>query len=216
MRDAHKTDPKNVLTPEAILGQFYEQYGDHKNAEKWMGYALEAAPEDLPTRLLVGQWALQTSREPGQLDVAKKNAEKAMQIDPKSSKSQMLRGVVALFQKDYGVAEDCFGNALLQSPKNTDASNNLALVLCEQSDDAKKDRALQYADENVRLSNRSPQSLSTYGWVLYRLGRRDAAEQVLTSVAQAGPMSPDLAYYLAQVYYDRDRKTDAKTCLRPR
>ena len=97
--------------------------------------------------------------------------------------------------------------------KNTDASNNLALVLCEQNDDAKKDRALQYAEDNVRLSNRSPQSLSTYGWVLYRLGRRDAAEQVLTSVAQAGPMSPDLAYYLAQVYSERDRKTDAKNLL---
>ena len=213
LRDAHKIDPKNMLTSEAILGQFYEQFGDHKNAVKWMGYALDAAPEDLATRLVVAQWALQTSYEPGQFDVAKKNAEKALQIDPKSPRAQMLRGDVALFMKEFGVAEDCFGNVVQQSPKNTDASNNLALALCEQNDDAKKDRALQYAEDNVRLTNRSAQSLSTYGWVLYRLGRKDAAEQALRAAAQAGPLNLDLAYYLAQVLSDRDHKDEAKSLL---
>ena len=50
------------------------------------------------------------------------------------------------------------------------------------NDVAVKQRALDYAEANARQygkSNQAADALSTYGWVLYRLGRLDDAEKVL-------------------------------------
>ena len=96
LRQAAEIDEKNVLTPEASLAFFYEQFGDHKNAVIWMNAALQKAPDDLRTCIAAGRWALNT----GQFEEAKKHAAKAMQIDPKSMDAKILRGLVSLFLKD--------------------------------------------------------------------------------------------------------------------
>ena len=37
-----------MLTPEAILAQYYERAGDRENAGKWFSAALKAAPTTSP------------------------------------------------------------------------------------------------------------------------------------------------------------------------
>ncbi|MGD0896889.1 MAG: tetratricopeptide repeat protein [Thermoguttaceae bacterium] len=212
LRKAKETDPANVLTPEAALARFYEQYGDHKNAVTWMEAALKKAPEDLPTRLVAAQWALET----GQLDVADTHATKALrlaeeerkvaveatatQADARLLNAKILRGLVALFRKDFKAAEKFFEDAHLQSPGNFAAKNNLALALCEQKD--KVTRALELANDSYQQNPKNPETASTVGWVLYRAGYKDRAEQALRMAASSGNLSPDTAYYLAQVLYD--------------
>lgn len=208
LKDAAKADPQ-VLNPEAQLARFYELYGDPTNAKKWMKYALQKEPKDLRTRLVAAQWALETD----QLETAQEHASAAMQIDPKSLDAKILRGVISLFQKDYKGAELYFESAHLQSPGNFAATNNLALALVEQPDENKKRRALEYAEANARQFPRVAEAGSTYGWVLYRLGKIDEAEQVLAKVAGSGSLSPDTAYYIARISVDRNRKDDAKQLL---
>jgi Tfp pilus assembly protein PilF len=161
--------------------------------------ALNENPWDLKTRLR----AAQLSFEDGHLDEAKKQAENALQIDPKSFEAKNLCGVIALFQKDYKAAERYFESIHLQSPQRFPASNNLALALAEQNDDAKKQQALQLAETNVRLYPKVPEVYSTYGWVLYRAGRLDEAERALRTAVSGGNHSADTAYYLARVLADR-------------
>ncbi len=105
-----------------------------------------------------------------------------MQLDAKSLRAKLLSGLIALFQKDYKAAELYFESAVLQSPKDSGASNNLALALIEQKDEAKRDRALQYAEANVQQYPKWAEGYSTYGWVLYKLGRLDEAEKALQPV----------------------------------
>ena len=200
LRKAYELDPKTVLTPEATLALFYERYPDHRNAVTWMNIALTKYPEDLKTLINAGGWALET----GQLEEAKKHAAKAMQLDPKSVDARMLRGVVALFLKDYKAAEDDFQVILEQYPKNFGAKNNLALALCEEKDDIKKSRALDYATDNAQLNPKSADALTTLGWVFYRLGRLNDAEECLkrTAAAANGHLKPDGVYYYAQIAYD--------------
>ncbi len=208
LKAAAKADP-NVLTPAARLAQFYEQAGDRDNAKKWMIYALQVAPKDLRTRLVATQWALET----GQLKEAQQQAAAAMRLDPKSLEAKVLRGVIALFRKDYKAAETYFESAHLQSPGNFAASNNLALALVEQNSEAKRQRALEYAQSNARQYPNATEAGSTYGWVLYKLGRIEEAEQVLRQTAAKGNFSADTAYYMARVSADRGRKDDARRLL---
>jgi len=127
-----------------------------------------------------------------------------------------MRGIVALFQKDYKAAEMYFEGAHLQSPGNFAASNNLAIALAEQSDPAKQRRALEYAAANVRQNSNnqnSREAVSTYGWALYKLGRLDEADQVLQRLARTGLFGPDTAYYIARVAADKGRTEEAKRLL---
>ena len=208
LKAAAEINPE-TLTPGARLALFYEQAGDHENAKKWMDYAIKVAPDDFQTQLVAGNWALNT----GDVALAQTQAAKAKQLDPKSVNAKVLAGVVALFQKDYKAAEANFESALLQSPNSFEAKNNLAIALCEQDKEDKKRRALEYAEANVRQNPRVPEAVSTYGWVLYKLGRLNEAEKVFNQVVQMGNVSPDTAYYIARVAVDRGRVDDAKRIL---
>lgn len=208
LKEAAKLDAE-ILTPEAMLGKFYEDAGDRANAKKWMDAALVASPKDLKTHLIVGQWALETE----QLKEAELQAAAALQIDAKSLEAKILRGVIALFQKDYAAAERYFEQAHLQAPRNFAATNNLALVLAEQKDEAKKKKALEYAQNNVQQNPRLAEAASTYGWVLYKMGRLDDAEKAFQAAVSGGSVAPDTAYYIACLSYDRGREAQAKQWL---
>jgi len=198
-----------VLTPEATLARWYQQSGDQDNARKWMITALTEAPKDLKTRLVATQWSLETE----QLDQAREQAALAVKLDPASLEAKLLRGVTALFLKDYTTAETYFESAHLQSPGNFAASHNLALALCELDEDAKKRRALEYAQINSRVYPKQAEAASTLGWVLYKLDRIDEAERVLRQAAAGGNLSADTAYYIARISADRGRKDEAKQLL---
>jgi len=208
LRKAAKADPQ-MLNSEALLARLCEQAGDHENAKKYMALALTAAPKDPKTCLSAAQWAFET----GQLELAQAQAAAAMKLDEKSLEAKLLRSLIALFQKDYGTAERYFEEAHLQSPDNFLASNNLALALAEQNDEAKKRRALAYAEANARQFPNSADAASTYGWVLYQLGRLEDADRALRAALSGGSSSPDTAYYLARVDVDRNQPSEAKLLL---
>jgi tetratricopeptide (TPR) repeat protein len=187
-----------ILTPEAQIARFYAQTGDQKNATKWMTDALSVAPKDLNTRLNAAQLAFET----GDLDNAKKQAATALQLNANSFPAKMLCGLVALFQKDYSAAELYFDSAARQQPKEFGASNNLALALIEQKDPEKRDRALQYAEANVRQYPKAAEVYSTYGWILYKLNRLNDAETALRNAISGGTFTPETAYYMGRVVAD--------------
>ncbi len=207
LNKAAKADPQ-MLAPEAFLAQLCQQAGDPDNAKKYMDLAVAARPKDLPTRLVAGRWAFET----GKLDEAKTQAAEAMKLDEKSLDAKLLRGVVAAYQKDYRTAERYLEDAYQQARDNFDASNRLALVLAEQKDDAKKRRALTLAETNARQFKNSPDAAATYGWVQYKLGKLEEADNALRVAISRG-FHPDTAYYLARVDVDRNREDEAKMLL---
>jgi len=208
LKEAAKLVPE-ILTPEATVARYYEQEGDRENAKKWMISALTQAPKDLKTRLVACEWALQA----GRLEDASTQAAAALQIDPTSFPAKIRRGVVALFQKDFTTAERYFELASLQSPRSLPAANDLALALIEQDDKSKQLRALEYAENNVRKYPRDTEAVSTYGWVLYKLGKLDDAEKYLSAAASSGRVTPDTAYYCARLAKDRNRDDLARQWL---
>jgi Tfp pilus assembly protein PilF len=205
LKSAKNVDPK-VLTPEATLAILYENSGDHERATQWMDTALKLAPKDFATQMAASQWAAQTS----QFDLAKTYADAALGLKPDALDAKLILGVIDLLLKDYPSAEKQFESALVQSPSNFAASNNLALALCEEPSTDKKTKALEYAVMNVRQYPKQAEAFSTLGWVYYKLGRLDEAEQSLQTAISGGTLSPDTAFYLAKVLVDRDKPEGKK------
>jgi tetratricopeptide (TPR) repeat protein len=200
LKEAEKADP-NVLAPAATMAKFYQEEDEFDNAKRFMDYALQNKPKDLRTRLEAARWCLQTSLEDGQLQQAREHAAQAVRLEEKSLDALILRGVVALFQKEYEQAERYFVLAVLDYPSNFPASNNLALAYCEQ-DEPDKRRALEYAVNNARQHQQgryASEAASTYGWVLYRTGRVPEADQVLGRLIRSARVNQDTLYYAARV-----------------
>ena len=191
------------------MAQYCQQARDPENAAKWMAAALSAAPRDLKTRLAAGHLAL----DAGQLDEAQKHARAAGQIAPTSLEAKFFRGLIALFQEEYEAAELLFESGLKQSPHSFSFSNNLVLSLVEQKNEAKRNRALELAEANVRQRPRSPEAASTYGVVLYKLGRLYDAASALRKAASIAQSDLDTAYFTARVSVDRGRKAEARHLL---
>jgi Tfp pilus assembly protein PilF len=199
----------DMMAPQAVIAQWFARAGDKKSAQKWLDDALAAAPKDAQVQLVAAQWCW----ELGKLEEAEAHATEALKLNPKYYMAKILRGVIALFRKDYATAEMYFESAQNQSPKDFAAGNNLALALIEQKDDAKKRKALDLAENNVKLFPRSADAYSTYGWVLYKLGRTEEAEKALRTAVSGGTFGAETAYYLARVLADRGREADARKLL---
>lgn len=207
-RAAAKLDPK-LHVPEVILATLYEKAGNRQKAAQSMIAALKANERDLRTRLDATQWAMDT----GQLEQAKQQARSALVIDPNSQQAQMLCGLIAVQMKDYATAEEWLQKALLQDPSNATILSNLALALVEQDDNAKKAKALKYAQINTRLNPQDSEALATYGWVAYKLGQLNEAEAMLAQASQAPGINPDTLYYRARIAIDRKNLPMAKQLL---
>jgi len=216
LKQAKEVDPR-ALTPEAQMALFYQQKGDSKRAAEWMTSALGQAKDDPNTLVVAASWALENDR----LEDAKKWASDALKYDKTSIPAMLLRGTVALFQKQYEDAEFYFETAFMQSPGTFAASNNLALALIEQEKHEqyarKRQKALELAENNVRQFQRTvwaAEAWSTYGWILYKNNRPQQALQALQQAAASGALSEDTRYYLAVVLLDQDRREEARRLLR--
>lgn len=198
-----KTAQPNTLLPEARVAMMYQQKGDEdskKKAAEYMVSAIKKAPKDGDVRMVATQWSLQV----GNIKQAAAQAEAALTLkkdDKNLADAQLLRGVVALFEKDYLKAEEMFQKVLEASPSNFAASNNLALALCEQgeNDPEKLRKAEEYAVVNVRQYQNQPEAFSTAAWVTYKKGDYPTAAQLLQKSIELsnGQLNPDTAYYLA-------------------
>ncbi|MBN2217155.1 MAG: tetratricopeptide repeat protein [Pirellulales bacterium] len=216
--NAAKTADRELLTPEAIIAQWFQESAGGAKPDPKAGEYLVAAitrdGRDYKTRFVAANWAFQTQ----QFDQARKQAEYAIQLAKETNLDLdpplTLAGTVAIFQGDYAAAEDYLRSASTLAPAKFNTTNNLALALCEQDNEAKKKLAYQYAQINARVYPKELEALSTLGRVLTRLGDYRAADEVFRKVITAGrPLSPDTVYYLADLYAKTDRKEQAKKWL---
>jgi len=103
-----------------------------------------------------------------------------------------------------------------ESPDNLQAGNLLALVLADQDDVGKRDRALALANANVQRLPTEAQALATLCWVHFRRGELAEAERaIVQAVALGGRFSAEQAYYFASVLAKRGRTKEAVKLLEP-
>jgi tetratricopeptide (TPR) repeat protein len=205
---ADKLSDGKGLPADAAMSQLYAARGDLQSAKQSLDAALKANPKSTPVLLL----SINNALAENDLDAAWKLVQQLYQED-KSVEVLKTYGRVALFRSDYRRAEAAFQEAVQQSPLDTDASNGLALALCEQGDEEKNKRAVQYAAGNVQKQQNNRDFLATLGWVLYRTGQPDEAIQVLQQSTADGQINAASAYYFAVVLNDKGQTEQAKNFL---
>jgi tetratricopeptide (TPR) repeat protein len=203
----------NVVNPYIFMAQLYEEAGQHDDAKKSIGFAVQGNPKDLNVHLLASKWALATN----EMKDAQTYIDAAMKIDSKSVDAMVAGGTIARMRGDLANAEKLLQNAVMAAPANLDASNQLALVLVESKDDAKKKRAAEIAQVNMRATTQgdqfSPEAYTTAAWVLYQLGNLADAEKIMNRVLQTQRISQDGVYYLARILTDKKENDKAIAIL---
>ncbi|WDS35899.1 tetratricopeptide repeat protein [Pseudoxanthomonas sp.] len=104
-------------------------------------------------------------------------------------------------------AEADLRRVLVTDPTNTAALNALGYTLADRTDRYKE--ALELIDRARAAEPDEPAILDSYGWVLYRMGRRDEA---LVQIRRAFTLmkDPEIAAHLGQLLWEQGNKDEAR------
>ena len=200
---------KNLPNASVAAALLYEQLGMRSEAKTAFENAVKANREDAKTLNAYAQWLLST----GDVTRAEQALAAARRAAPEDLDTLVLSGVAARMAKKMKPAEDYFVAALRLSPSNAAVINQLALLLVEQPDEEKRQRAMEFARINAMLQPNSAESNITLAWVLYQVGNTRDAEAALRKGLAARNMSPDSNYLVAKILADQNRPDVAKQFL---
>lgn len=113
---------------------------------------------------------------------------------------------------ERGAAIEIYTELLEKYPGIDDAANNLAYLLIEF------DQSPGHIERAVKLTERfkaskNPAYLDTYGWVLFKSGKPEAAVEVLKQATQMLPENAEFYFHLGEAYYGAGDDNAAKTAL---
>jgi tetratricopeptide (TPR) repeat protein len=200
---------KELPNPFVSAALMYDQLDKRNEAQRMFDEAVKAEPNNASTLASYAQWLIKT----GQVEKAEAVLAGARKSNPQSLDVWILSGVAARMLKKAKPAEDYFMEALRISPSNVAVFNQLALLLIEQADKEKQERALQFAGINAKLNTESAEAQITLAWVLYQFGRLAEADTAFQNGVRLGNFTPDSSYVMARMLVDQKRADMAKTLL---
>jgi tetratricopeptide (TPR) repeat protein len=192
---------KRLHSPWVAAAFYYDQLGRQEDAQKAFDRAMTANKADPQTLTAYGQWLIKK----GSIEKAEEILAEARKSNPEVLNLLILSGVAARMSKKMKPAEDYFMEALRISPGNADTLNQLALLLIEQAEQAKRQRALEFALISSRLADQSGDAQVTLAWVFYQLGRAAEAKQAFRNGLQLSNLSPDSRYLVAKMLAERNK-----------
>ncbi|MBX9656651.1 tetratricopeptide repeat protein [bacterium] len=206
-----KADTPSVSPPETAMATFYANDNQHEKAEEMFRKGIEADPSNPIVYSSFAQWLY--SRNRGR--EAKEVVMNGLQTLPEARDLRTLRAILARHLKAYEEAEAELDDLLRDQPNNGLLINELALALVEQQDPQKQRRAMEIAVKLVQANSKSPDFVSTFGWVNYRMGQMDRAKQALDlAIKLAGTqVRPDIYYYFAHILTEEGKNDEVKKLL---
>lgn len=109
-----------------------------------------------------------------------------------------LQGSVYERQKKYEQAEQVFRQVLQQDPSNTQTLNYLGYMLADRN--VHLEEALTLVKKALLLDPQNPAYLDSLGWVYFRMGEYDQAEENLRKAADKIPNDATMQDHLGELY----------------
>ncbi len=204
VKDTPTLDPAGVS-----MAWLYNQKANVAKASEWFDFAIKAEPQNPRARIAYATWLLDRGRAAD----ARSSVDLALRLAPDSTDGRRLQALVAWHLGELKNAVKILEPMHRELPADLSLTNLLALALVDQDDLTKRARGLQLAEDDARRSPRSQEILATLGWAHYRMGHLDQAEQALRTAVSGGRTTPDIAYFLARVLFDKGNRADAQKLL---
>jgi type IV pilus assembly protein PilF len=147
--------------------------------------------------------------ERGQLDIARKHLDKALELDEKSPAANSLMGVLQWRLERYDEAERHFRRSLDTEPVDPDVQNNYAVFLCARG---KHDEAVRLLEQVARNpAYRTPASAyENAGLCLLRKPAPAAAEQYFRKALERNPQQAKSLLSMARLSHNKGQNLQAR------
>jgi tetratricopeptide (TPR) repeat protein len=109
--------------------------------------------------------------------------------------------------KDYDGAEREFKRVIEWNPKNASALNYLGYMLADRN--VRLPEALQLIKKAVEIEPNNGAYLDSLGWIYFRMGDLDKAEQNLRRAIERFSKDPTVHDHMGDVYYKQGRVKEA-------
>jgi tetratricopeptide (TPR) repeat protein len=143
---------------------------------------------------------------------AEANINKAQELSTKPEDKDyviFVEGSIYERQKKYDLAEESFHKVLADDPKNAQALNYLGYMLADRG--TRLEEALGYIRRAVALDPQNGAYLDSLGWVYYRMGNYDLAEENLRRASEKIRSDPTVQAHLGDLYQKTGRLKLATT-----
>ena len=203
------TKNSKLPSPELTAALILAEKRDAAGAEKWFHAAIKSERADWHRWSEYLKWLLSNER-PADARKAIDRLEPALR---KERAIMLLDGVTARCLDDLETAETVFSILHQSNPSDLEAADQLANVLVESKDEAKRSRALQLSEGNLRQAPNVENAVATAAWVQFKLGSVDVADRMLAELASKIAISPQTAYYISEVMKAKGNVADARKIL---
>ena len=192
--------------PEISMAVMEVRTGDYRKADQWFAKAVEKHSDNPAVHFEHSIAMLFQDRT----QAAAASAARVAELGMNSPLLTMHRGLIAMQQADSAAAEKYFTQLLDSSPKNFGAMAKLALVMVEQDDSGKQNKAVELAEAAAKLNDNSTEVAAVLGWIYYRTGQKKKGRTLLQAAA-AHPANDPLPLFLyARVLYMEEATSDAE------
>jgi predicted Zn-dependent protease len=179
-----------------LMAEYCEREGNAEKAEAY--YKMAVAAKDKRTdvaRIKYSRWLVWNNRPAQVVEILKdKTSDEALERE-----RQFIAGLVARMEGRQAEAKKILLKLHQQDPTAFAVSNHLALVLADDVDESSRVRATQIAESNARNHQNSSEAWSTLGWIQYRMGDIQRAQESMRIASTKGPATRDAVQYMATI-----------------
>jgi tetratricopeptide (TPR) repeat protein len=159
--------------------------------------ALNGSADDRETYLSLAQLYARLKRWKEAEDAVNEASKRITRPEEKEY-LQYFQGSLYERQKKYEEAEQAFRQVLQQNPNNSTTLNYLGYMLADHN--SHLEEALTLIKKAVALEPQNPAYLDSLGWVYFKLGNYDLAEENLRKASEKTPNDGTIQDHLAELY----------------
>ncbi|MGE5399932.1 MAG: tetratricopeptide repeat protein [Ignavibacteriales bacterium] len=202
LKEAVQSFPDNFPI-NLILGLSLSQINNFTDAGQYLKKAVTLNPKDI-TALSAYGYTLNQMKEPEQ---AVYYIKEALGIDPNNVELMGTLGLIYNAQKKWSECDSAYSRALELDSSNALVLNNYAYSLAERG--VRLTEALKMAEAAVQKEPSNSSYLDTFGWVFFKLGEYDKAEEYIRKAIELDSKNSTLLEHLGDVKYKAGNKTKA-------
>ena len=182
-----------------------QQIADSGKADESVQMAksvLKGGPDDRDSYIMLSQIYMRLKRWKDSED-ALAQAEKLAARPEEKEYIRFLQGSIYERQKKYDQAEQAFRQVLQQNPSNSMALNYLGYMLADRN--THLEEALNLIKKALDFDPQNGAYLDSLGWVYFKLGNYDQAEENLRRAADKSPNDATVQDHLGELYARTNR-----------